>query len=69
MDVTGLITAGNNQLRIVVANLAINGMAGQKMPDYELLSLRFGERFQPQDLKDLQPLPSGILGRMQLVAR
>ncbi len=66
VEVTGLITGGNNQVRIVVANLAINGMAGQKMPDYKLLNLRFGERFQPQDLKNLEPLPSGILGGVSL---
>lgn len=69
VEVTGFITDGNNQVRIVVANLAINGMAGQKMPDYKLLNLRFGERFQPQDLKNLEPLPSGILGGVSLGSR
>jgi hypothetical protein len=34
-----------------------------------LLNDRFDERFQPQDLNNLQPLPSGILGGLRLVAR
>ena len=35
---------------------------GRPLPSYRLLNLRYGERFTPQDMKDLQPLPSGILG-------
>jgi hypothetical protein len=42
-------------------------MAGHAQPDYKLLNLRYGERFQPQDMKDLQPLPAGLLGPVQLL--
>jgi len=69
VDVTKFLHPGENDLRIVVSNLAINEMAGQALPDYRLLNSRYGERFQPQDLKNLQPLPSGILGPLQLMAR
>jgi hypothetical protein len=69
VDVTSLVHAGDNQIKIVVANLAINGMAGKALPDYRLLNLKYGERFQAQDLNNLMPLPSGILGDPKLVAR
>jgi hypothetical protein len=52
-----------------VANLAINEMAGKALPDYRLLNLEYGERFQAQDLSGLEPPPSGILGDPKLVAR
>jgi hypothetical protein len=69
VDVTSLVHAGDNQIKIVVANLAINEMAGKALPDYRLLNLEYGERFQAQDLSGLEPLPSGILGDPKLVAR
>jgi hypothetical protein len=67
-DVTKYLHAGQNEIRVVVGNSAINELAGRSLPDYKLLNLRFGERATPQDMKDLQPLPSGILGRVRLVA-
>ena len=67
-DVTGLLRRGKNRIRIVVGNLAINHMAGRPLPDYRLLNLRYGVRFEPQDMKDLQPVPAGLLGPIRLVA-
>jgi hypothetical protein len=67
VDVSGKLRAGENVIRIVVANLAINGLAGQSLPSYHLLNLRYGERFTPQDMEHLEPLPSGILGGVRLV--
>jgi hypothetical protein len=67
VDISKFVHTGVNQLEIIVGNLAINRMAGHAQPDYKLLNLRFGERFQPQDMKDLQPLPAGLLGPVQLV--
>lgn len=69
VKLTGLVRSGDNHLRIVVANTAINEMAGAARPDYRLLNSRYGERFTPQDMQDLQPLPSGLLGDIHLVAR
>jgi len=69
LDITRYAHAGRNQLRIVAANLAINEMAGRALPDYHLLDMRYGERFVPQDLHDLRPLASGIVGAVRLVAR
>ena len=66
LDVTRLLTVGNNSLRIIVGNTAINSLAGRAIPDYRLLNERYGERFVPQDMGNLQALPSGILGGLQL---
>jgi alpha-L-rhamnosidase len=68
VDVTKLLRPGENTLRVVVGNLAINKLAGSALPDYRLLNSRYGERFKPQDMENLQPLPSGLLGPIQLVA-
>jgi len=67
IDVTALLHAGSNEVRIVVGNTAINGMAGQPLPDYRLLWARYGKLFEPQDMRDLHPLPSGILGPVTLI--
>ena len=69
IDVTKLLKPGANSLRIVVGNTAINYLAGHKQPDYKLLNQRYGERFQPQDMENLQPLPSGLLGTVRLIAQ
>jgi hypothetical protein len=66
IDVTSLLKAGPNELRIVVGNTAINSLASRALPDYRLLNDRYGERFIPQDMDNLQPLPSGLLGGLRL---
>jgi hypothetical protein len=68
LDVSSFLQTGRNKIRIEVANTAMNYMAGHSLPDYKLLNLRFGERFQPQDMDKIQPLPSGLLGPIKLVA-
>jgi hypothetical protein len=67
IDITSQLRPGKNQLRIVVANTAINHMAGRSLPDYRLLNLRYGVRFEPQDMNRLEPVPSGIVGKVRLV--
>ena len=69
IDVADFLRVGENKLRIVVGNTAINHMAGHALPDYRLLNLRYGERFQPQDMDKVQPVPSGLLGGIRLVSR
>ena len=66
IDVTDFLKVGENKLRILVANTAINYMAGHALPDYRLLNLRYGERFQPQDMDKVQVVPSGLIGRIRL---
>ncbi|HEX8890600.1 MAG TPA: glycosyl hydrolase [Pyrinomonadaceae bacterium] len=67
IDVTGLLRRGENRIRIMVANLALNYMAGHRLPDYRLLNLRYGERFQAQDMDKVQPTTSGLLGPIRLL--
>jgi len=69
LDVTGFLHAGANEFRVVVANTAVNYMAGHSLPDYRLLNLRYGERFQAQDMDKVQPTTSGLLGPIHLVSR
>ncbi len=68
IDIAPLLHQGTNELKIVVANTAINELAGRAAPDYRLLNLRYGEKFTPQDMDHLVPLPSGIMGPLRLVS-
>jgi len=68
LDVAPLLHSGRNELKIVVANTAINELAGRAARDYRLLNLRYGEKFTPQDIDHLQPLPSGILSPLRLIS-
>ena len=68
LDITKFVRPGENNFKIVVANLALNYMAGRRLPDYRLLNLRYGERFQAQDMDKVQALPAGLLGPMRLIS-
>jgi len=68
-DVSGLLRSGVNDLRIEVANTAMNQMAGAPPLDYSALIPRYGRRFDMQDLNLVEALPSGLLGPVQLVIR
>ena len=68
-DVTKLHKARENKIRILVGNTAINELAGMRLPEYRLLRSKYGVEFIQQDMKDLKPLPSGILGPVSLVQR
>ena len=61
-----MLVAGRNTIRIDVANLAINAMANRALPDYRLLNLRYGTRFEPQDMDQVRAMPSGLLGPITL---
>jgi hypothetical protein len=69
VEVGGLLHAGENTIRVVVANLAINEMAKGPLPDYKALIAKYGDRFQDQDMRNLEPLPSGLLGPVRLMAK
>jgi hypothetical protein len=66
--VGSLLHPGKNTLRVMLANLAINRLAQGPPADYRELNARFGERFQMQDMTNLQPLPSGLLGPIRLIS-
>ena len=67
LDVRSLLHPGQNTIRVTVANLAINELAHQPPPDHRALIQRYGDRFQDQDMNNLQPLPSGLFGPIRLV--
>jgi hypothetical protein len=67
VDVTQRVKPGENQLRIVVGNTAMNAMAGKPLPNYRLLWDRYGRLFEPQDMDKVSALPSGLLGPVRLV--
>ena len=69
LDVSGLLEPGDNAIKIEVANLALNEVAAKPLPDYKELTAKYGERFQAQDMQDVKPLPSGLLGPVKLVVR
>ena len=67
LDITEALRPGKNDIEVRVANTAINGLAGRAPADYGLLWARYGQRFIPQDMDHLQPLPSGILSSVHLM--
>jgi len=69
LELTQWLRAGENRIRIVVGNTALNYMAGHSLPDYRLLNLRYGERFQAQDMDKVQPIASGLLGQIRIVSQ
>jgi hypothetical protein len=68
LDVSRFLKSGRNDIRILVGNTALNYMAGRRLPDYRLLNLRYGERFQAQDMDKIQVLPSGLTGQVKLIS-
>jgi hypothetical protein len=69
LDIRRLLKVGRNDVRILVGNTALNYMAGRKLPDYKLLNLRYGERFQAQDMDKVQPISSGMIGAPKLILK
>ena len=68
VDVTDMLDAGSNEIRIEVYNTAINQLAeGGRLPDVAAVTDRYGQRFRLQDLDNLRPIPSGILSVPRLV--
>ena len=67
LDVGSFLRGGQNTIRVEVANLALNYMARHYLPDYHLLNLRYGVRFEAQDMDKVQPIPAGLLGPIRLL--
>jgi hypothetical protein len=69
LNITALLHPGDNAIRVVVANAALNILAKGPLPDYKDLTAKYGERFQAQDMQSVEPQPSGLLARVAIVAR
>ena len=68
LAVSGFVKQGQNRLEIKVYNTAINAWAALPPHDYQPLIAKYGDRFQMQDLDQVKPVPSGLLGTIHLVS-
>lgn len=67
LEITDALHEGDNTVELRVFNTAINELAGQPPRDYTALKAKYGDRFQMQDMDNLQPVPSGIRGPVKIV--
>jgi hypothetical protein len=67
LDISTLTHPGENTLEVHVDNTAINELAGQPPRDYTALNAKYGKRFDPQDMDNLKPIPSGLIGTVRLI--
>jgi hypothetical protein len=67
LAVDGFLKQGQNEVVIKVYNSAMNAWAALPPHDYKPLIAKYGDRFQMQDLDQLKPVPSGLLGTIHLV--
>jgi hypothetical protein len=68
LDVGKLLKAGQNHIEIHVYNTALNAWSAEPAHDYGPLKAKYGDRFQMQDLNQVKPVSSGILGTIKLVS-
>ncbi|HTD95423.1 MAG TPA: glycosyl hydrolase, partial [Edaphobacter sp.] len=69
LDITALTRPGKNTIEVHVYNTALNAWAALPPHDYKPLIAKYGDRFQMQDLDQVHPLPSGLLGPIHLVTQ
>ena len=67
LAVAGFLKQGQNRIVIKVYNTAINAWAALPPHGYKPLIAQYGDRFQMQDLDQVQPVSSGLLGTIRLV--
>ena len=67
LDVTRFLKSGTNHIEIHVYNTALNAWSALPPHDYKPLIAKYGDRFQMQDLNQVTPISSGLLGRVRLV--
>jgi alpha-L-rhamnosidase len=69
LDITPFIHPGANTIEVRVTNTAINELAGQPPRDYTSLNKKYGKRFDPQDMDNLKPIPSGLFGPVKIITQ
>ena len=69
LNVTGLLHAGKNEIRVEVANTAVNYFSSHDFPNYDYtgVTATFGKRFAAPAASSFLALPSGLLGPITLV--
>jgi alpha-L-rhamnosidase/Glycosyl hydrolases family 28 len=71
LDITRVLNAGDNEMRIDVANTAVNYLAGHGFPNYDYRALikQFGQRFIPPGSAQFRPIPSGLVASVTLLEK
>lgn len=67
IDVSSLLHRGENRIEVHVYNTAMNLLAGEPTRDYTALRAKYGHRFDPQDMDQVKPIPSGLFGPIRLM--
>jgi hypothetical protein len=67
LDVTRYLKPGLNKVEIHVFNTALNAWSALPPHDYKPLIEKYGDRFQMQDLNQVTPISSGLLGDVRFV--
>jgi hypothetical protein len=68
LDVGKLLKPGVNHIEIKVYNTALNAWSALPPRDYGPLIAKYGDRFQMQDLNQVKPISSGLLGTVHLTS-
>ncbi|HEX9202158.1 MAG TPA: glycosyl hydrolase [Acidobacteriaceae bacterium] len=68
VEITKLVKPGVNHIEIHVFNTALNAWSALPPHDYGPLIAKYGDRFQMQDLNQVMPISSGLLGTVRLVS-
>jgi hypothetical protein len=69
VDVTGLLSPGKNDIRVQVANTALNYLSEHGFPNYDYRGVTetFGPRFQAPPASQYRPIASGLVGPVTLI--
>jgi hypothetical protein len=67
LDVTKFLHLGVNHVEFHVFNTALNAWSALPPRDYGPLIAKYGDRFQMQDLNQVMPISSGLLGDVRFV--
>ena len=68
VDLSAFLKAGTNHIQIRIYNTALNAWSALPPHNYSPLIEHYGDRFQMQDLDQVKPIPSGLLGTIRLFA-
>jgi len=69
LEISKLLKPGQNSIEIHVYNTALNAWSAKPPIDYKPLIAKYGDRFQMQDLDQVKPLSSGLLGQVYLLTQ
>lgn len=67
LDISKFLKVGMNHIEIQVFNTALNAWSALPPHNYAPLIAKYGDRFQMQDLNQVVPISSGLLGDVRLI--